>query len=234
MLSSPYYQGFPGEPFKYLNLYEDAVIRLENLSPKESYSSETKRSMFVNNFTVINDTDQIMEQVKASIDTWDKMSNLLRAKLVRRLETSARTASRNTRINVSKLNLPTQSSVSNLKAVEIYLNVVKMNSGDRNIGCAFLDLSTNPQQGLLAKIKRKKKPMNSRRNQRYQPYSNGNKSQNRIRDSQPNGLAIVDTIFKKTNQERNQNKSANTNTTNISTENFSEEENSILYVEYSI
>lgn len=79
--------------------------------------------MFANNFTVINDTDQIMEQVRNSTDTWDEMSNSLRTKLARRQETSTRTASRNTRVHSSNLDI--QPSPPDFRAVEFYLNVVK-------------------------------------------------------------------------------------------------------------
>ena len=46
--------------------------------------------MFANNFTVINVTDQIIEQVGDSTDTWDETTNLLRIKLAKRQKTSAR------------------------------------------------------------------------------------------------------------------------------------------------
>ena len=51
-----------------LDLWEDATIRLENILQEEAYSSETIKSMFANNFTVINDTDQIIEKVTDSTD----------------------------------------------------------------------------------------------------------------------------------------------------------------------
>ena len=54
----------PGGALMYLDLWEDATIRLENILPEESYSSETKRSMFAKFFTVINHTDQNIEQVR--------------------------------------------------------------------------------------------------------------------------------------------------------------------------
>ena len=69
VLAAPYYSRFPGDALSYLDLWKDATIRLENLLSEEAYSSKTKRSVFVNNFTVINETDQIIEQVRDSIDT---------------------------------------------------------------------------------------------------------------------------------------------------------------------
>ena len=64
IISAPYYSGYPGGALRYLDLWEDATTRLENLSPEEAYSSELKRIVFANNFTIINDTDQIIEQVR--------------------------------------------------------------------------------------------------------------------------------------------------------------------------
>ena len=85
---------------------------------------------------MINDTDQIIEQVRDSTDTWDEMSNSLRIKLARRKETSARSSSRNAKINATNLDSPTQHTTNNLddlKAVEVYLNVVKT-TGEWNVG----------------------------------------------------------------------------------------------------
>ena len=70
--------------------------------------------MFTNNFTIINDTDQIIEQVRDSTETWDEMSNSLRVKFSRRREISARRSSRNAKINTTNLNLTTNDTDNNI------------------------------------------------------------------------------------------------------------------------
>lgn len=69
-------------------------------------------SMFPNKFTFINDIDQLIEQVKDIIDTWDEISSSFKIKLVRMKDNASQTASRKARIN-------------NTQAVEIFLNTFK-------------------------------------------------------------------------------------------------------------
>lgn len=68
--------------------------------------------MFPNKFTFINDIDQLIEQVKDIIDTWDEISSSFKIKLVRMKDNASQTASRKARIN-------------NTQAVEIFLNTFK-------------------------------------------------------------------------------------------------------------
>ena len=105
---------------------KEVCLQIASLSKRGI--SETKRSMFANNFTMINDIDQIIKQVRDSTDTWDEMSNSLRIKLTRRQETSARSLSRNAKINAENLDFSTEHTTNNLndlRAVEVYLNLVK-------------------------------------------------------------------------------------------------------------
>ena len=68
--------------------------------------------MFPNKFTFITDIDQLIEQVKDIIDTWDEISSSFKIKLVRMKDNASQTASRKARIN-------------NTQAVEIFLNTFK-------------------------------------------------------------------------------------------------------------
>ena len=81
---------------------KEGCLQITSLSKRGT--SETKRSMFANNFTMINDTDQIIKQVRNSTDTWYEMSNSLRIKLARRQEISTRSLSRKTKINATNFN----------------------------------------------------------------------------------------------------------------------------------
>ena len=112
ILGSKYYTGYPGEALGYLDKWKGAVIRLENLESKETYSSETKRSMFSNNFTVINDIAHLVKKVRDSTKTWDKMSHSLQTKLAGRSGNSSRSASRGAIIN--------STNISDLEVVEVF------------------------------------------------------------------------------------------------------------------
>ena len=81
---------------------KERCLQITSLSKRSI--SETKRSTFANNFTIINDTDQVIKQVRNSTDTWDEMSNSLKIKLARRQEISTRSLSRNTKTNATNLN----------------------------------------------------------------------------------------------------------------------------------
>ena len=73
------------------------------LHPKEKTSSNAKRTNFGAQFTVINDTDFLIEQGKDTTDKWDEMANSLRTKLARRSELSKESSTREARINNARL-----------------------------------------------------------------------------------------------------------------------------------
>ena len=73
-----YYTGYPGGALKYLDDWEDAIIRFENIAPEEATSSDAKRTNFAAQFTVISDTDFLIEQVRDTTNTWDEMASSLR------------------------------------------------------------------------------------------------------------------------------------------------------------
>ena len=63
------------------------------------------------------------------MDTCNEMSNSLRIKLAKRKDTSTRSLSINAKINATNLDSPTQHTTNNLddlRAVKVYLNVVKI------------------------------------------------------------------------------------------------------------
>ena len=71
-LYTRYYTGFPGGALEYLDKWEDAAIRFDNIAPKEKTSSNAKRTNFATQFTVINETNFLIEQVRDTTDTWDE------------------------------------------------------------------------------------------------------------------------------------------------------------------
>ena len=77
-LYTRYYTGYPGGALEYLDNWEDAAIRFDNIAPKEKTSSNAKRTNFGAQFTVINDIDFLIEQVSNTTNTWDKMADFLR------------------------------------------------------------------------------------------------------------------------------------------------------------
>ena len=83
----------------YLDAWEDVIIKYKNVAPEEATTSDSKRSVFAAQFTIMNDTDFLIEQVRDTTETWDKMASSLRKKLARRNELNTRTASCNARTN---------------------------------------------------------------------------------------------------------------------------------------
>ena len=69
IISAQYCSGYPGGALGYLDNWEDAAIRFDNIAPKEKTSSDAKQKNFGAQFTVINDTDFLMEQVRDTTKT---------------------------------------------------------------------------------------------------------------------------------------------------------------------
>ena len=125
-----YYTGYIGGPLDYLDKWEDAIIRYENIAPEEATSSDAKRTTFGAQFTVINDTDFLIEQVRDTTNTWDEMASSLRKKLARRTDLNTRTASRNARINnsYSMKHSPDDQNdkhAMDMKAIQTYIYTVQ-------------------------------------------------------------------------------------------------------------
>ena len=145
------------------------------------------------------------------------MSNSLRVKLERRKETSARSSSRNTKVNTTNLNSTTSDTDNNiqeLEPVEVYLNLAK-STGEWNVGGKLWELLTQAQKDMLTKIRSKGRGVNLK------------KTENNMN----NNLKVVDTILK---HPEKSNHSAKINTINTSSANDSEEENSMSFIEYMI
>ena len=51
-----YYNEYPGGALKYLDEWENAIFRYENIVPEQATTSDAKRTTFAAQFTVINDT----------------------------------------------------------------------------------------------------------------------------------------------------------------------------------
>ena len=102
-----YHTGYPGGGIAYLDDWEDAITKYENIAPDKANSSEVKRSIFATQFTVINDTDFLTEQVRDSTTEWDQFANSLRTKLARRKDLNSRSASSNARGNARANNYNT-------------------------------------------------------------------------------------------------------------------------------
>ena len=63
---------------EYLDTWEDAIIQNKNVAPEEANSSDSKRTNFAAQFTVMNDTDFLIEQVRDTTNTWDEMASSLK------------------------------------------------------------------------------------------------------------------------------------------------------------
>ena len=104
--------------------------------------------------------------------------------------------SRNSKINATNLDFSTEHTTNNLndlRAVEVYLNLVK-STGEWNVGGKLWELLTQNQKDMLTKIRRKGIEMIPNRNEK----------------NQPNNLKVAATILKKSNKDNDQD-------TNIST-----------------
>ena len=71
------------------------------MSLEEATTSDAKRTTFAAQFTVINDTVFLIEQVWDITNIWDEMASSLRKKLAQRTELNSRTATKQARINTA-------------------------------------------------------------------------------------------------------------------------------------
>ena len=150
-LFTRYYTGFSGGVLEYLDKWEDAAIRFDNIAPKEKTSSDAKRTNFGAQFTVINDTDFLIEQVRDTTDTWDEMANSLRTKLERRTELSKETSTKEARIKNARLD----KDAHDMAAIKHYIFNVKRftKKEDWNIGYNLWEALTQDQRDLLINIR---------------------------------------------------------------------------------
>ena len=81
ILGQKYTKNYPGGPVAFLNKWEEAGIKLQNVASLEGYSDNTKRSLFVQNFLLLGVTDQMVEDALDFTITWDQLSSSLRTKI---------------------------------------------------------------------------------------------------------------------------------------------------------
>ena len=186
LIHTQYYDGFPGGGIAYLDRWEDSTVRLANVSPNEAHTSDSKRSLFALLFTTPS-TENMIESVKDTTETWDEMSDSLRTKLTRRAETESRHASKNTRIN----NVKTRDQISSEEnycgsLYNLHIFVMTINSHkklDYNIGYDLWIALSKDEQELFKQIRNTEKTK-----QREQKSKNKNPNPN---------LKTVDSIVKK-------------------------------------
>ena len=94
VLNTRYHPKYPGGPIKFLEAYEtafmniDYVLRRKRLNGDHRcdgyYTDDGKRRLFVQNFSVINHTADLIDNVVNNTETWDAMVDDLRRRLARR------------------------------------------------------------------------------------------------------------------------------------------------------
>ena len=94
ILNLPFHKDYQGGMLQFVEDYEVAFSNIEYVKRKQQLSGrptgealhtdEGKRSIFVRNFTVVDLTDTLIENVEAVTNTWDSMVDELRRRLAKR------------------------------------------------------------------------------------------------------------------------------------------------------
>ena len=80
-----YYTGYTGGPIAFLNKWEDATVRYNKVAkPGSKIHSDQLIEYLSQHLKVLNDTENIVEQVKDTTSTFEEMTSKLREKFAKR------------------------------------------------------------------------------------------------------------------------------------------------------
>ena len=125
ILYTKYYKRYPGRALGYLDNWEAAAIKFDNIAPEEKTTTDAKSTNFGPQFTVLNNTDFLIEQVRDTTNTWNKMVDSLRTKLARRVDQEKKSAMEHARANKATGIQQVNTNAQDEGAVKYYIRAVQ-------------------------------------------------------------------------------------------------------------
>ena len=167
-----YYTGYPGRPIAFLNKWEDAAVRYNKVAePGSKIHSDQLIEYLSQHLKVLNDTENIVEQVKDTTTTFEEMTSKLREKFAQREYLSQSDKSHTRRVN--KLELQSQQD-KDFGVAELYINAINANDPEWRVGKQLWNILTPEQQKLIL-FQRKQLGDTPKMNTKPTPSSNENK-----------------------------------------------------------
>ena len=145
--SKQYHTGYPGGPNVFLNKWEYAAVRYNRVDePGWKINISQLIDYFSIGFKVINDKENIIEQAKDTISTFDKLTGALRTKLTQR-DYLYQWDSSTTRY-IHQMELQAQKD-RDFNASQTYINAISVNDPEWRVGQKLWKILTLEQQKLI-------------------------------------------------------------------------------------